>query len=76
MKDAQGQVGRNYVGIIFDVKMANEAITAPHFRVAPLQKPQYTKLLSGTLKARDPSGGIAPGDLVLLLDGGKHGPAL
>ena len=75
MREVHGQPGKNHIGIIFDVKLANEAITTPHIRVAPLQKPQYNKLLTGTLKARDTSGGggIIPGDIVLLLDGGKHG---
>ena len=77
LQDARGQPGRSYVGIMFDAKMGNEAITAPHFRVAPLQKPQVTKLIGGALKARHAGHdglGVAPGDLYLLLDGGKLGP--
>lgn len=74
LKDAHGQPGKNHVGIIFDVKLANEAITMPHIRVAPLQKPQYNKLLGGVLKARDPAaGGLKIGDILFVLDGGKHG---
>ena len=74
LKELHGQPGKNHVGIINDVKTANEAIATPHIRVAPLQKPQYNKLLTGTLKARDPvGGGLKVGDIVFLLDGGKHG---
>lgn len=80
----RGSPGVDYVGIIFEPAIANEAITAPHIRIAPFQKNQYNKLVVGTLKARSllQEGGaadldvlnIATGDMFMTLDAGKAGP--
>lgn len=64
--------------IHFDVKLNGEAITAPHLRVPPLQDSAYLKLVNSLLTARNPDGGqktINPGEVVAILDGGRHGNA-
>lgn len=84
----RGTLGTNYCGIVFEPAIANEAITAPHIRVAPFQKLQFGKLIAGVLKARTlvpedggagamdaaEGGHIAAGDMYITLDGGKAGP--
>lgn len=85
----RGNSGTDYIGIIFDPAVANEAITSPHIRAAPFQKNQYSKLVNGTLKARAlapeeecaedgnvKGNELASGDLFVTLDAGRHGSVI
>ena len=61
------------VCICFDANLFGESITAPHIRSCPLQNTVITKLwkaLQETRASTEP-GIVKPGDVVILLDGGK-----
>lgn len=67
------------VMIIMDVKLACEAATAPNLRMPPFKQANYEHMAQAVLAARyrgssdkDPT--LNPGDLVVLLDGGRPGP--
>ena len=60
--------------IIVDVKNLGEPITNPNVRVCPLQEKKYQQMAAAVLEARKPEPGTShPGELVLVLDGGKWG---
>lgn len=73
----KGITGQDYVMIHGDVKQSGEAATSPHIRISPCREKWVVKMLGGALKARltlQPKAvTMIDGDLVLLLDGGKHG---
>lgn len=77
LKDAKvppGLAGSEYVGIHFNPKLASEAATAPHLRAAPFRKDRYNRLCSAVIEARSgPNGGVPPGDIIFLFDGGRPG---
>ena len=61
------------VCILFDSNLFGEAITAPHIRACPLQNTVVTKMwkaLQETRASTEP-GILKPGDVVILLDGGR-----
>lgn len=83
LRDTFGCSGSQYVGILIDLKLAGEPITAPHLRTTPLNKKRLTKVLGATLRARskasddaaggDEAIGMVDGDCIMFLDGGKAG---
>ena len=69
------------VGIFFDVKLAGEALTAPHLRTPPLKEGRLPKLLNAVLKARvndysSSQPALDPADCFFLFDGCKRGSSL
>lgn len=61
------------VVIMFDSNLFGEAITAPHIRQCPMQQSVITKLWKAVqaVRATEAPGIIKPGDVLILLDGGK-----
>ncbi|CAK0851057.1 unnamed protein product, partial [Prorocentrum cordatum] len=61
----------------FDSKLAGEAITNPQVRTCPLQEKPYCLLVQTVLAGRAPptekEPGLNPGEIALLIDGGKSG---
>ena len=66
--------------VLYDPKQSGEAITQPHLRCAPLREDHLAKHLGSVLEARrslQPTAEtLIEGDVVCLLDGGRHGAAL
>ena len=64
----------------FDPKKAGESLTRPDIRVTPIRD-SYGRLVRTVLEARNPqadetevgAGELQPGEMALILDGGKHG---
>ena len=72
------EIDKSFVCIIFDAKLAGEALTAPNVRTPPLRDGRVQRLVSAVLRGRCcPAAGetpeIRPGDLFLMFDGGKRG---
>ena len=65
------------VAFHFDSKLAGEAITNPQVRPCPLQEKAYSLTVSTMLAARTPptekEATLNPGEIALLIDGGKSG---
>ena len=64
--------------IHYDVKKSGEPGTRPDLRVTPLREASYSRLVRALLDARrtgDPStpGTLNPGDIALVMDGGRPG---
>jgi hypothetical protein len=70
-----GMPGKCSVGVLFEVGVGAESITAPHLRVAPLQKKYLDKVVGGYKLARkdEMTGTIKLGDMYIASDFGKHG---
>lgn len=69
-----------FLGIFFDVKLAGEALTAPHTRVPPLKDGRLAKLMCIILKSRAHDAEsqkpvLDPADLFFFMDGCKRGLA-
>ena len=62
--------------LLFDPKQSGEAATHPHVRCAPLREDQLAKLPGGVLDARKAlqpgAETLIEGDILCLLDGGRH----
>ena len=80
---AWSQSWSTYTGLFlyhFDSKKAGESLTRPDIRVSPIRD-SYTRLVKTVLEARNPhaddteagAGELQPGEMALILDGGKHG---
>ena len=64
--------------IWFDSNIFGESITAPHIRLPPLQDAIITKLWKATKACRenkDEAGLLTPGDVLIVLDGGRKQPS-
>ena len=64
--------------IVYDIKQACEAKTAPHRRTPPLQLTRLKRAVGATIEARAKAAGLdrivlLPGDMYVLFDGGKEG---
>lgn len=76
-----GKASGDMTGLLifhYDVKLFGEPITAPHVRIAPFQDKVYEKLVGAVLQARwqgapEKTPCLNVGEVVLLLDGGRHG---
>ncbi|CAK9010978.1 unnamed protein product [Durusdinium trenchii] len=58
----------------FDANLFGEAITAPHIRRAPLQNTVISKIFKAVSKTReqeDQPGLLPPGDILVIVDGGR-----
>jgi hypothetical protein len=67
-----------FVLIVYDIKQACEAKTAPHRRTPPLQLTRLKRAVGATIEARAKAAGLdrivlLPGDMYVLFDGGKEG---
>ena len=75
-----GVPGRSHVAFVYDANANSESITAPDLRGSPFQQKYYQKVVNACRKCRCDAETmkLAPGDVVLMSDGGKHGdlPAL
>lgn len=77
--DRDGQpVHKTMVAVWFDLKLAGEAMSAPHLRTPPLKEGRLPKLMNAVLRSRcrDFNADTAEmdfGDLFVMFDGGKHG---
>ena len=69
----KGMVNVSHVGIVADVKLSGETVTAPHVSVPSFIAENFTKLMGAATKARNVTGVVAPGDIAFIPDGGKHG---
>ena len=70
----QGNESIGLFGFHFDVKKFGEPMTRPDLRTAPLRDGAYARLAKAVLSARNPdSPTIQPGEITMLLDGGKRG---
>lgn len=70
--------GDNSLGqvlLIFDIKKYGEPLTRPDLRVPTLRESLYNRLVRAVLNARSSEGPgtLGPGDIGLILDGGKQG---
>ena len=69
-----GATPASFVGIFYDPKVAGESSCRPHLRVPNLRQGHIRKLISSTLKVKDPNGDVlTPGDLYFIFDAGKAG---
>jgi hypothetical protein len=79
MQTALGQVDASktknkYIGIFFDVKVAGESNSRPHYRQPPLRPEFYKRLIDMARTRKDPAeDSITENDCFFLVDGGKQG---
>lgn len=77
LSKVRGGAGGN-VMLYFDCNNFGEAITAPHIRKCPLQSTVVKKLWKAVSNVRadpDSAGQLAPGDILVVVDGGRKGGA-
>ena len=73
LSEMLGSPGKDYIGILYDQKLAGESSSRPQARKVPFWEERYTKLVKALLKARGDDEKLRKGDVFMVMDASKHG---